>query len=73
MKFDDYKYALDGGVSFMRAMAIRTNHHKLETDVIIKRGLSNFDDKRYCENGVDTLALGYCHDDRSILDIIFAD
>ncbi len=37
MQFDDYRYALDGGVSFMRAMAIRTNHHKLETDVIIKR------------------------------------
>jgi hypothetical protein len=58
MEFDDYKYALDGGVSFMGAIAIRTNYHKLETDVIIKRGLSNFDDKRYCENGVDTFALG---------------
>ncbi len=44
MKFDDYKYALDGGVSFKSAMAIRTNHHKLETHVIIKRCLSNFDD-----------------------------
>jgi hypothetical protein len=73
MEFDDYKYALDGGVSFIRAMTIRTNRHKLETDVIIKRGLSNFDDKRYCENGVDTFALGYCFDDRSILDIIFDD
>ncbi len=40
IKFDDYKYALDGGVSFIRAMSIRAKHHKLETDVIIKRGLS---------------------------------
>ena len=40
-------------------MLLEENHHKLETDTIIKRGLSNFDDKRYCEDEINTLTIGH--------------
>jgi len=59
MNFDDFKAALNNSVSFIKTNVIRTNHHKLETNTIIKRGLSNFDDKRYCKDGINTLALGH--------------
>lgn len=55
--FDNYKDALDRFSSYVEMMAIRSNCHKIETDVIIKSGLCNFDDKMYCFDGISTFAL----------------
>ncbi len=59
MHFEDFKAALNNSVSFIKTNVIRTNYHKLETKTIIKRGLSNFDDKRNCKDEINTLALGH--------------
>ena len=39
--------------------AIRSNRHKVTTDHIVKSGLINFDDKRDCDDNINTLAFGH--------------
>ena len=58
LRFNDYLVALSRtpGVELPKitSYGFRSYRHKVFTDQIIKSGLSNFDDKRICVDGINT-------------------
>ena len=54
-------------------VAFRSTRHAVTTDQIVKSGLVNFDDKRYCDDNINTYAIGHYKNtipDSSLLSII---
>jgi hypothetical protein len=60
LRFEHFKNCLFESVDTIHSMnVIRSQNHVLHTDLLVKKGLSSYDDKRYWINGIDSLSFGH--------------
>jgi hypothetical protein len=60
LRFEHFKNCLFESVDTIHSMnVIRSQNHVLHTYLLVKKGLSSYDDKRYWKNGIDSLSFGH--------------
>ena len=60
LSFELFKNCLFESVDIIQSMNVnRSQNHVLHTDLLVKKGLSSYDDKRYWINGIDSLSFGH--------------
>jgi hypothetical protein len=60
LRFELFKNCLFESVDTIHSMNVnRSQNHVLHTYLLVKKGLSSYDDKRYWINGIDSLSFGH--------------